>query len=105
MVQMQALACGLPLICTSNTGGEDLLRLQGSQSQDDPMEIQQFPAGFVVPIRRPDAMARCLQRLHNEPLLWERMRKAALELANNELNWPAYGKRAITHYKTLLRQQ
>lgn len=105
MVQMQALACGLPLICTTNTGGEDLLRLQGSQSEGNPLDIQQFPAGFVIPIHRPDAMARCLQRLQNEPQLWERMRKAALELASSELSWSAYGERAISHYKTLLQQR
>ena len=33
MVQMQALACGLPLICTTNTGGEDLLRLSGVEGK------------------------------------------------------------------------
>ena len=105
MVQMQALACGLPLICTTNTGGEDLLRLQGSESGGNPLEIQEFPAGFVIPIRRPDAIARCLQRLQNEPLLWERMREAALELASSELSWSAYGERAISHYKSLLQQR
>jgi glycosyltransferase involved in cell wall biosynthesis len=105
MVQMQALACGLPLICTTNTGGEDLLRLQGSKSEGNQMDIQQFPAGFVVPIHRPDAIARCLERLQNEPQLWERMREAALELASRELSWSDYGDRAISHYKTLLSQQ
>ncbi|NOL48037.1 conserved hypothetical protein distantly related to alpha-glycosyltransferases family 4 [Synechococcus sp. MIT S9220] len=105
MVQMQALACGLPLICTTNTGGEDLLRLQGSESGGNPLEIQEFPAGFVIPIRRPDAIAHCLQRLQNEPLLWERKRKAAIELANSELNWQAYGQRAISLYKNLVEQQ
>ena len=105
MVQMQALACGLPLICTTNTGGEDLLSIQGSHDKESDQDIQQFPAGFVIPIHRPDAIARCLQRLYNEPLLWERMRKAALELASSKLSWKDYGERAISHYKTLLQQR
>lgn len=105
MVQMQALACGLPLICTTNTGGEDLLRIQGSRGKDNDHDIQQFPAGFVIPIHRPDAIARCLQRLYNEPLLWERMREAALELASSKLSWNDYGERAISHYKNLLQQR
>ncbi len=102
MVQMQALACGLPLICTTNTGGEDLLRIQGSKGKKDPLGIQQFSAGFVIPTHQPDAISRCLQRLQNEPLLWEQMRKAALLLASCELSWSAYGMRAIKHYKSLL---
>lgn len=103
MVLAQALACGVPIISTANTGGEDLLRMQGSKSEGDQLGIQQFPAGFVVPIHRPDALARCMQRLQNEPLLWERMREAALELASSELSWSAYGARAISHYGSLLQ--
>ena len=37
MVQLEAMACGLPLICTTNTGGEDII----TDEKD----------GFVVPIR------------------------------------------------------
>ncbi len=102
MVQMQALACGLPLICTTNTGGEDLLRLQGAYAQEDNHGIQQFPAGFVVPIHSPKAITRCLQRLHHSHMLWEQMRDAALLLASSELSWGAYGIRSIEHYKRLL---
>lgn len=100
MVQMQALACGLPLICTTNTGGEDLLRMQGVTPVNGPMNIKRFPAGFVVPINCPAAIAWCLQQL---PELWEQQRKAALELAKSNLSWGAYGKRAIALYKELLR--
>jgi glycosyltransferase involved in cell wall biosynthesis len=101
MVQMQALACGLPLICTPHTGGEDLLRLQG-----DPLDatspILDFPAGWVVPIHAPDAIAHCLRRLSREAGLWERKREAALGLAQASLSWEAYGERAIQLYRSLL---
>ena len=100
MVQMQALACGLPLICTTNTGGEDLLRMQGDTPVTGPMNIQRFPAGFVVPIHCPAAIAWCLQQL---PGLWAQQRRAALQLAQSNLSWGAYGQRAIALYKELLR--
>ena len=103
MVQMQAMACGLPLICTTNTGGEDLLRLGGSHERSYTSGIQQFPAGFLIPIHSPKAIAYCLRTLVNEPELWKSMRQAALETAKQKLDWSAYGKRAIHHYSMLLK--
>lgn len=43
LVQQEAMACGLPLIITPNTGGEDLI-IEGE-------------TGFLVPIRSPEAVA------------------------------------------------
>jgi starch synthase len=103
MVQMQALACGLPLICSRHTGGEDLLRLQGAEGLADGAEgVEQFPAGFLVPIHQPAAIAWCLRRLAREPGLWAHQRQAALALAAEQLSWEAYGERAIQHYQQLL---
>ena len=103
MVQMQALACGLPLICSRHTGGEDLLRLQGAEGLAHGAEgVEQFPAGFLVPIHQPAAIAWCLRRLAREPGLWARQRQAALALAAEQLSWEAYGERAIQHYQQLL---
>ena len=103
MVQMQALACGLPLICTTNTGGEDLLRLQGDRAIEESNNIKRFPAGFLIPIHRPDAIAWCLQRLQHEAGLWEQQRQAALLLAQTSLSWGDYGRRAIELYDKLTR--
>lgn len=103
MVQMQAMACGLPLICTTNTGGEDLLLLGGGDGKKCSNGIQQFAAGFLIPIHSPKAIAYCLRRLVNEAELWESMRQAALETANQKLDWAAYGQRAISHYTKLLK--
>lgn len=100
MVQMQALACGLPLICTTNTGGEDLLRMQCEAPVTGPMGIKCFPAGYVVPIRAPAAIAWCLEELQG---LWEKKRESALELAQRKLSWEAYGQRAIQMYTELLK--
>ena len=103
MVQMQALACGLPLICTTNTGGEDLLRLQSQDPVLGPHGIQQFPAGFLIPIHRPEAIAWCLRQLTQSPDLWEQQRQAALALAQTNLSWEAYGQRSIDLYRQLLK--
>jgi len=43
LVQQEALACGLPLIVTSNAGGEDL--------------VEEGGAGFLVPVRSPEKIA------------------------------------------------
>jgi glycosyltransferase involved in cell wall biosynthesis len=108
MVLTQALACGLPLICTTNTGGEDLLREGQADTRLDapqagePAGIQEFAAGWVVPIHAPDAIAHCLQRLAREPGLWQSKREAALRLARGSLSWEAYGDRAIAIYRSLL---
>lgn len=99
MVQMQALACGLPLICTSNTGGEDLLSIQGDTPVAGPLGVRRFPAGFVIPIHSPAAIAWCLQQL---PGLWEEQRQAALQLSRTNLSWTSYGQRAIDLYEDLL---
>jgi glycosyltransferase involved in cell wall biosynthesis len=114
MVQLQALACGLPLICTTNTGGEDLLRLGGeeigvctlesndSKGHNESRPILEFSAGWVIPINSPQAIAFCLNRLASEPGLWEEKRKQALALAQSTLSWASYGERAISHYRSLL---
>ena len=105
MVQMQALACGLPLICTTNTGGEDLLNLSGNKGQPLDLGITQFPAGFLIPIHSAEAISYCIRRLNNEPELWRSMRNEALKLASNKLSWRDYALRAIQNYETLLGQQ
>lgn len=104
-VQAQALACGLPLICTTNTGGEDLLRMTLGSGQvpikiSD--EIEQYPAGFVVPIRRPDCIARCLELLHENPALLTSMRVAAINFSQNNLDWENYAKNLVQRYEGFL---
>lgn len=102
MVQLQALACGLPLICTTHTGGEDLLRRGDPTPEPGAEGAWLFPAGFLVPIHSPEAIAWCLRQLAEQPGLWERQRAAALALAAGALGWEAYGERAIAHYQRLL---
>ncbi len=79
LVQAQAMACGCPVICSTNTGGEDLFT-DGTE-------------GFIVPIRDPGALADRLQRLADNPALQHSMRAAALQRVHSIGGWQQYGDR------------
>lgn len=77
LVQAQALACGCPVLCTTNTGGEDLFS-DGVQ-------------GFVVPIRDAEALRWRMQQLADDPELARAMRQAALGRVQQLGGWSSYG--------------
>ena len=89
LVQAQAMACGCPVIASTNTGSEDLFA--------DGVE------GFVVPIRNPDAIADRLTRLHDDPALLARMSEAALERVKTIGGWAAYGDASLLLFHELAR--
>ncbi|MGB6157010.1 MAG: glycosyltransferase family 4 protein [Acidobacteriaceae bacterium] len=78
LVQAQAMACGCPLISSTNTGGEDLFT--------DGVE------GFVVPIRSPEAIRARLQQLADDPAIQQRMSEAALARVHSVGGWQQYGE-------------
>ena len=86
MVLAQAMACGCPVICSTNTGGPDLLT--------DGVE------GFVIPIRDADAIARHLQELADDPERQRAMGNAAIERVHSLGGWKDYGDR----WESLLRK-
>ena len=102
MVQLQAMACGLPLICTVNTGGEDLLRLKESRSIRLSNGVEEFEAGYLVPVNKPNAISSCLESLACDENLWNRKRRAALDIASTALSWQDYANRAIRLYQELM---
>jgi glycosyltransferase involved in cell wall biosynthesis len=77
LVQGQALACGCPVLASTNTGSEDLFT--------DGIE------GFIVPIRDVDALAGRLQLLADDPALQRRMSEAALARVKHLGGWHQYG--------------
>jgi glycosyltransferase involved in cell wall biosynthesis len=77
LVMSQAMACGCPVIASTNTGGEDLFA--------DGVE------GFIVPIRDVDALANRMQRLMDDPDLQRRMSEAALARVRYLGGWTQYG--------------
>ncbi len=85
LVMNQAMACGCPVIASTNTGGEDLFT-DGEQ-------------GFIVPARDATALADRLQRLVDEPELQRRFAQGALSQVNHFGGWGQYGER----WEALLR--
>lgn len=77
LVQGQALACGCPIIATTNTGAEDLFT-EGVE-------------GFIVPIRDPAALTDRMQRLAEDPALQKQMSEAALTRVHQLGGWTRYG--------------
>ena len=102
MVQFQALACGLPLICTTNTGGEDLLMKSGVVSEDTAKHIKEFKAGFVVRPRDSFAIAECLLKLSKNVDILSEKKNAAVALCADDFSWMAHGLRNIALYEQLL---
>lgn len=79
LVQGQALACGCPVLATTNTGAEDLFT--------DGVE------GFIVPVRDPLALTEKMQLLCDDPALQRRMSEAALRRVSALGGWDSYGRR------------
>ncbi len=87
MVIGEAMACGCPVIASSNTGASELIT--------DGVE------GFIVPIRSPDLIADRLQQMADQPELRERMGQAALARVRGLGGWDTYGdawKGALAHF-------
>lgn len=100
-VLAQALACGLPLICTTNTGGEDLLRMSGAEPVKLDAGIEEYPSGYLMPVRDSQAIATCLKMLAQDRSLLLSKQETALLLRASGLDWNSYAKRAMESYESL----
>jgi len=89
MVQAQAMACGLPVICTTNTGGSEII--------DDNIN------GYIIPIKDTQSLKDRIKKLYNDRRKLKQMSKSAYEKANNELSWEKYGDRMLNTYRSLLK--
>ena len=90
LVQQEALANGLPLIITENTGGEDL--------------IVEGQTGFLVPIRSPEKIAEKIAWLADHRECLPDMRRAAIQKAG-EYPWQRYTDRVMDAVVALLPQK
>lgn len=75
LVYLEALACGLPVIATPNTGAADL--------------VQDGREGFIVPIRDVDSLAAKLEWAYRNRQAIVEMRSAARRLAE-QYSWPRF---------------
>jgi glycosyltransferase involved in cell wall biosynthesis len=87
-VQLQAMACGLPVIATTHTGAGDLFT--------DGVE------GFIVPIRDAEAIREKVLYLYNHPDVRREMGRAALERVRQLRGWDAYGDAVVSMYRELV---
>jgi glycosyltransferase involved in cell wall biosynthesis len=78
MVIGEAMACGCPVIASTNTGASELIT--------DGLD------GFIVPIRSPEVIADRFQQLADQPELRMQMGQAALERVQRIGGWDAYGE-------------
>lgn len=88
VVQAQAMACGLPVIITPNTGGEDIVR----QGLD----------GFIVPIREVEVLKEKILYFYENEEARRTMGTSALNRVKQGFTWKDYGERMIKHYQEIL---
>lgn len=91
-VQAQAMACGLPLLCTTNTGGEDFLSQDGSE-------------GVVVPAGDLEALKDAMSELYRQPARTRAMGERARERVSTGFSWDDYGKTITGKYRRILGAQ
>lgn len=90
MTILEAMACGLPVICSSNTGGQDIVR-NGID-------------GYIVPERDVGALKEKILYLYEHEEERKSMGKSAQQRAK-EFTWDKYGKRMTETYRQLLEKE
>lgn len=88
MVIIQAMACGLPVIATENTGGPDIIE-NGKQ-------------GFVIPIRDVKALKEKLAYLRENQEEAEKMGESAMKKVSSGFSWGDYGSRMTEEYRKII---
>lgn len=90
LVVGEAMAAGLPVIVTENTGSSEMVR----EGKD----------GFVVPVRDVESLKRAMLRLYGNKKLCREMGAAARERVK-EFSWERYGERLISVYQEIARRE
>lgn len=87
MVILQALACGIPVICTNNSGGSEL--------------IKNKKHGYVLKIRDVDALKEKMLIYYEMGKKLDFTKKKIKE-NRTSISWDVYGERVISSYKKKL---
>lgn len=90
MVIIQAMACGLPVIASENTGGPDIV--------DDGKE------GFIIPIRSVEKLKEKLTYMYEHPEERARMGEAAKARVSQGFTWDDYGDNMVAAYSRILQK-
>ena len=89
MVILQAMACGLPVITTHNTGGSEI--------------IEDEKDGYIIPIRSTKILKKKILFLYNNPKYCFEMGMKAKDKVTSKYSWESYGKRQVDIYLSLLK--
>jgi glycosyltransferase involved in cell wall biosynthesis len=91
MVQAQAMACGLPVIATTNTGAPNLF--------SDGIE------GFIVPARNSLAIRNQIKWMIDHPNERAQMGNAAMRRIKELGGWDHYGEQCLAVYREVLARK
>jgi glycosyltransferase involved in cell wall biosynthesis len=91
MVQIQAMACGLPVICTHNTGGSEI--------------VDHGVNGFILPIRDINLLKKKILVLYKNRSLLKKMKHNSFIKAQRLFSWELYGDKNIKFYKKILNKK
>ena len=89
IVQLEAMACGLPLVCTELGTGTSYVNQHGV-------------TGFVIPPNDPATLAGALRRLAADPALRRQMGAASLRRATGEFSETAMIEQTLALYQEAL---
>lgn len=92
IVQLEAMACGLPVVNTSLDSGVPFVSLDGL-------------TGLTVPPGDSDALSRALTTLLDDSDLRARMGEAARRRVDTEFTSPVMGRRMLDLYTSLVRRR
>jgi glycosyltransferase involved in cell wall biosynthesis len=88
MTLLQAMACRLPVITTTNTGGADAVR--------------DGRGGFIIPVRDVAALKEKILYFYENPEACRSMGEAARQRVQTGFTWAHYGDQAIAAYRRVL---
>ena len=91
MVMPQAMVCGLPVVCTRNTGGEDIIR-DGKE-------------GFIIPIRDVEALKEKILYLYENSEICNEMGQLAKKRVSKGFTWDDYGDRMVAKFHDILNEK
>ena len=91
LVQAQAMACGLPVIATENSGARDLF--------SDGRE------GYIIKAKDPCAIHDSIFSLYENPELREEMAQNAFQKVVTLGGWDTYGQLMVSNYVRMVNQQ
>lgn len=86
---LEAMACGLPVICSGSVGAKDVVR----ENTD----------GFIVPTRDVGALKEKILYFYKNPHICQEMGRQARENVTHNFTWDNYGERVINTYLNLLK--